>query len=167
MRLSRPNQKGFISMELFLIVMVAIIVGGTGYFVYQATKKTNDTFSAAAKAAASSPETNTKPKTATSAHAVAVDDKTAILASIKSYMSQKLAGEPSSAQITFDYTVNDIVGVNAMGSIRASQGDPQVYYAHKTGTNWGIVYSGHLAPQDHATCTKYNMPSDWCATFGN
>jgi hypothetical protein len=57
MRLSRPNQKGFISMELFLIVMVAIIVGGTGYFVYQATKKTNDTFSAAAKAADSSPET--------------------------------------------------------------------------------------------------------------
>jgi hypothetical protein len=59
MRLSRPNQKGFISMELFLIVMVAIIVGGTGYFVYQATKKTNDTFSAAAKAADSTPQAQT------------------------------------------------------------------------------------------------------------
>jgi hypothetical protein len=57
MRLSRPNQKGFISMEVFLIIVVLVLVGGTGYFVYQATKKTNDTFSAAAKAADSSPET--------------------------------------------------------------------------------------------------------------
>jgi hypothetical protein len=55
MRLTRPNQKGFISMEAFLIIVVLVLVGGTGYFVYQATKKTNDTFSAAAKAADSSP----------------------------------------------------------------------------------------------------------------
>jgi hypothetical protein len=65
MRLSRANQKGFISMEVFLIIVVLALVGGTGYFVYQATKKTNDTFTAAAKAADSTPLTNgTKADTA-------------------------------------------------------------------------------------------------------
>jgi hypothetical protein len=51
MHLSRPNQKGFISIETFLIIVVLVLVGGTGYFVYHATKKTSDTFTAAAKAA--------------------------------------------------------------------------------------------------------------------
>jgi len=37
------NNKGFISLETFLIVMVLVIIGGAGYFVYQAQSKTKQT----------------------------------------------------------------------------------------------------------------------------
>jgi len=74
MHLSRPNQKGFISIETFLIIVVLVLVGGTGYFVYHATKKTNDTFTAAAKAAESTPDTS-KPHASSSTSAKSVPTK--------------------------------------------------------------------------------------------
>lgn len=47
---------GFAALEAVLIVVIVVLVGGTGYFVYHANKKTNDTLNSAAKVAQSSPK---------------------------------------------------------------------------------------------------------------
>jgi len=57
----RPNRKGFAGVEALLILVVIAIIGGTGYFVYQSQKKTNDTLNSASKSAS---VTKTKKKTA-------------------------------------------------------------------------------------------------------
>jgi hypothetical protein len=55
MRLSRPTQSGFAAIEAFLIVIVLTIIIGTGYYVWHANQKSNDTYNAAAMTAQSSP----------------------------------------------------------------------------------------------------------------
>jgi Tfp pilus assembly protein PilE len=41
------NQKGFSALEVALILVIVGIVAGTGYFVYHATNKSNDTLNQA------------------------------------------------------------------------------------------------------------------------
>lgn len=38
-----PNQKGFTVIEGLLILLAVAIIGGTGYYVYQANNKATDT----------------------------------------------------------------------------------------------------------------------------
>jgi uncharacterized protein (UPF0333 family) len=49
------NQKGFAALEAVLIVVILAILGGTGYYVYHANKKADDTLNSASQAAQSSP----------------------------------------------------------------------------------------------------------------
>lgn len=49
------NQKGFTAIEAILILVIIAVIGGTGYYVYHANKKTNDTLDAAGKSSQSSP----------------------------------------------------------------------------------------------------------------
>ena len=52
-----PNQKGFAALEIALVLVIAAIIGGTGYYIYQATKKSSQTYNAASKAALTSTAT--------------------------------------------------------------------------------------------------------------
>lgn len=47
--MTRLNRQGFISLETFLIILVLAIIGGAGYFVYQAQNNTNATLDQAIK----------------------------------------------------------------------------------------------------------------------
>ena len=64
MKHSNFSQKGFAVVETALIIVILAIVGGTGYYIYQANKKTSNTYNSAAKAAQSSPSKVTKKKVA-------------------------------------------------------------------------------------------------------
>ncbi len=61
------SQSGFAALEAVLLVVIVAIIGGTGYFVYHANKKTNSTFNSAAKVAQSTPQQKTKKKSTTPA----------------------------------------------------------------------------------------------------
>lgn len=53
--MSNPlNRKGFAAAEAILIVVILAILGGTGYYVYNANKKTNDTLDSASNTSQSS-----------------------------------------------------------------------------------------------------------------
>jgi len=54
------NSKAFSTIESLLVVVIIAIVGGTGYYVYNANKTTNATLSSAAKDASSSPKFSSK-----------------------------------------------------------------------------------------------------------
>jgi len=49
------NQKGFAAAQAILLVVILAMIGGTGYFVYQANKKTDDTYNQASQVAQTSP----------------------------------------------------------------------------------------------------------------
>jgi Tfp pilus assembly protein PilV len=65
------NQKGFTAIETVLIVVILAIVGGTGYYVYQANNKSTDTQNAAHTATESAAQTATTNKSAAAAGAQA------------------------------------------------------------------------------------------------
>jgi hypothetical protein len=50
------NSKAFSTIEALLIVVIASILGGTGYYVYNANKNTNNTYKAASKDASGTPK---------------------------------------------------------------------------------------------------------------
>ncbi|HZL07611.1 MAG TPA: hypothetical protein VFC50_00255 [Candidatus Dormibacteraeota bacterium] len=56
------SQRGFAAIEAILIIVAVAIIGGTGYYVYHANKKTNNTYNSATKTAQSSPSKVTKKK---------------------------------------------------------------------------------------------------------
>ncbi len=43
MSLKSLNQKGFAAIETILVVVILAIIGGTGYYIYQANNKATDT----------------------------------------------------------------------------------------------------------------------------
>lgn len=54
------RQRGFATIEAVLVAVVVLIAAGTGYYVYHANQKANQTLNTAAKAAKSSPPKTTK-----------------------------------------------------------------------------------------------------------
>lgn len=56
----RLGRQGFAVVETLLVVVIAAILGGTGYYVYHANKKTGDTLTSASQAANSSAAHKTK-----------------------------------------------------------------------------------------------------------
>ncbi len=66
---TKLSQKGFAPLQVVLAIIVIAIIGGTGYFVYNANKKASDTLNTATKASQSSvPKTHkSNPKSATPA----------------------------------------------------------------------------------------------------
>jgi hypothetical protein len=56
------DQKGFAAIETALTILIIAVIGGTGYYVYHANKKTNDTLNTSSQVAQSSPG-KTKNKT--------------------------------------------------------------------------------------------------------
>ena len=60
MKTITSTQNGFAVIEAILIVIILAIVGGTGLFVYQSSKSSDETLNAAAKVAQSSPPKVTK-----------------------------------------------------------------------------------------------------------
>lgn len=64
MSLKSLNQKGFAAIEAILIIVIISILGGTGYFVYHANKKTSDTYRSATQSSSSKKIKDTKPKNA-------------------------------------------------------------------------------------------------------
>lgn len=63
------NQKGFAALEAVLVIVIIAILAGTGYYVFQANSKTNDTQTAAHNAAESAVVTSTTSKSAVAAGA--------------------------------------------------------------------------------------------------
>ncbi len=76
------GQKGFTPIHAVLIGIIVAIVGGTGFFVYNANKKSNDSLNQAAKISQSSPSKAVKKPAATSAQATAATAKAANVAQI-------------------------------------------------------------------------------------
>lgn len=69
MSIKSLNQKGFGAMEAVLIVVIVAILAGTGYYVYQANNKTNETQTATHTTAESAVVTSTTSKSAVAAGA--------------------------------------------------------------------------------------------------
>lgn len=188
------NQQGFSVLEGLLIIVILGLIGGTGYFVYQANKAANKNYRtsngvasfaknkkktptnfADCKAAAGSVILQTSPEqcrttqgktfTDTTKVAAKIEDKQAIVAAITAYMQK--TSEPGADLTNYRYPVDEIIlsGVNAKGVLRASVGDPMNYYAQNQNGTWQIIYFGHLPPSDNTTCAKYNLPSTWCGPY--
>jgi hypothetical protein len=68
MSLKPLNQSAFTAVEGILILVIVAIIGGTGFFVYDASKKANNTLTSAAKVAQSTPS-----KTGSSVQTIALD----------------------------------------------------------------------------------------------
>ncbi len=65
------NQKGFTAMETVLVVIILAIIGGTGYYVYQANNNSTNTQNSAHTATVSTSVTATNSKSASAAGAQA------------------------------------------------------------------------------------------------
>jgi prepilin-type N-terminal cleavage/methylation domain-containing protein len=65
------NQKGFTAIESVLVIVILAIIGGTGYYIYQANNKSTDTQNAAQTATASTTVASTTGKSAAAAGAQA------------------------------------------------------------------------------------------------
>lgn len=63
------DQKGFAALEAVLVIVIVAILAGTGYYVYQANNKTNETQTATHTAAESAVVTSTTSKSAVAAGA--------------------------------------------------------------------------------------------------
>lgn len=88
------NQKGFATIEAVLIIIIVAIVGGTGYYIYHATNKSNQALDTANSTANS---VTVRQKKITSAQAVAKVQKTydSYLAAVNTAEKSNAAASPT------------------------------------------------------------------------
>ena len=143
MKKQLQNQDGFGVVESLLVIIIVLLVGFIGYYVYHNQNATDDSatkLTAATKTAATTPQ---------------LSDEEQIVAAVKAYTG---AGDQSSATVT----VRDIVGDNAQGSVGGSEGGA-AFIAHKANGSWQVVFEGQEAAGSDIG-QKYNLPADWYTT---
>lgn len=141
--MKKLNNSGFGAVEAMLIVVILAIIGGTGYYVYHTSKKSNDTLNSASQVASS-------PTRATPTE----NTKNAVISAVKSYWSQQ-------GKKTDSVTVTTIIGENAKGDFHLT-GDSggASFIAHDDKGKWQVISTGQQKP-GKAVGAKYNLPSSW------
>lgn len=141
----KTNQKGFSTLEVILILVIVGLVGFVGWYVYDSSQKTNDTYTAASKSSSSDSATIKKTES----------DDSLIIAAVK-----------KNSDVTSDLIikVDQIVGDNAKGTSAAKDGPGgSEFIAHKSDGKWSVIFQGQQIPGKNLG-TQYNLPSDWYST---
>jgi Tfp pilus assembly protein PilV len=130
------NQKGFAAIEAVLIVVILAIIGGTGYYVYQANNKSTETQNAAQLAAQSAVKHTKKSpaKTASQAFVISEWSVEAVNASKDVTPQYKIVTQTnqqwadfSSAELTAADPTNCGVNQQAGGTISRAKAQDHLY----------------------------------------
>ena len=154
------SENGFGAVEILLLVLILVVVGFGGYYVWYTQHKTNadkTTTNSSVNPAKSAPSKTT----VSTPVAPAASDNDLITAAVKSYSGA--GGSQQDATVTIDA----IQGYNAEGRLKsgttADNGFAAEFIAHKDSTGWQVVYEGQQAPGSDIG-TKYGLPSGWYTT---
>ncbi len=159
MSIKSLNQKGFAAMEAVLVVVILAIIGGTGYYVYQANNKATDTQNTAQTNAntAAPHKKKTAKKSSTNGSSTQQSKNSAIEAAVKSYWTKQ-------GKQVDSVTVTDIEGVNAKGLFHlVGDSGGATYIAHNNDGTWQVISTGQQKP-GKAIGTKYDLPTSWYST---
>ncbi|HEX4774640.1 MAG TPA: hypothetical protein VH234_03930 [Candidatus Saccharimonadales bacterium] len=138
------NSKGFAPIEMLLIVIIVVMLGGVGYYVFHAQSKSTDNLNQASSESQSAVvDKNKKTQEA---------ENTLITAAVKAY------GPADTVN------VKNIIGNNAEGSVGSTSGGGTTFIAHKDSSGkWSVVFEGQQMP-GKAVGTKYGLPKSWYST---
>jgi uncharacterized protein (UPF0333 family) len=143
----KNNQKGFGAVEGLLLIIIVLLVGFIGYYVYHTRNNTNLTYDRAASSINSTSKvqsTSNKPT-----------DEASIIAAVK-------ARNPDTPNL--QVTVTAYQGQFAKGTAHGDEGGSGfAFIAKKDNGTWSVIFVGQELPSK-AAGQKYGMPAGWYST---